>query len=67
MPTTNPSTTASVAHTIGSGDLSATFLPELGMLGASMRFRGVEVLRRIEDLPAAAAKGSTAGIPLLYP
>jgi aldose 1-epimerase len=37
------------------------------MLGASLRHRGVEILRRIDDLPAAAAKGSTAGIPLLHP
>ena len=37
------------------------------MLGASLRHRGVEILRRVEDLEAAAAKGSTAGIPLLHP
>jgi aldose 1-epimerase len=37
------------------------------MLGASLAHRGVELLRRIEDLPSAAAKGSTAGIPLLHP
>jgi galactose mutarotase-like enzyme len=49
------------------GDLSAIFLPRRGMLGASLRFRGVELLGRIEDLEASAKKGSTAGIPLLYP
>jgi aldose 1-epimerase len=37
------------------------------MLVASLRHRGVEILRRVEDLEAAALKGSTAGIPLLYP
>jgi aldose 1-epimerase len=37
------------------------------MLGASLRHRGEELLRRVEDLEAAAAKGSTAGIPLLHP
>ena len=37
------------------------------MLGASLRHRGDELLRRVEDLAAAAAKGSTAGIPLLHP
>lgn len=37
------------------------------MLGASLRHRGEELLGRVEDLEAAAAKGSTAGIPLLYP
>ena len=34
------------------------------MLGASLRYRGVEMLRRVEDLEAAAARGSSAGIPL---
>jgi aldose 1-epimerase len=37
------------------------------MLGASLRLRGVELLRRVDDLDAAGRKGSTAGIPLLYP
>ena len=52
---------------LAAGDLEAAFLPGLGMLGASLRHRGVELLRRIEDLASAAAKGSTAGIPLLHP
>lgn len=37
------------------------------MLGASLRLAGVELLRRVEDLDGARRKGSTAGIPLLYP
>jgi galactose mutarotase-like enzyme len=37
------------------------------MLVASLRHLGVELLRRVEDLEAAAAKGSSAGIPLLHP
>ena len=37
------------------------------MLGASLRHRGVEILRRVQDLEAAAVQGSTAGIPLLHP
>jgi aldose 1-epimerase len=37
------------------------------MLGSSLRFRGTELLRRVDDLDAARSKGSTAGIPLLYP
>ena len=49
------------------GDLEAIFWPAAGMLGASLRFRGVELLRRVDDLDAARSKGSTAGIPLLYP
>jgi galactose mutarotase-like enzyme len=54
-------------RTLAAGDLEAVFLPDRGMLGASLRWRGVELLRRVEDLDAAAAKGSTAGIPLLHP
>lgn len=49
------------------GDLQTTFWPAAGMLGASLRFRGVELLRRVDDLDTARVKRSTAGIPLLYP
>jgi len=49
------------------GDLEAVFLPGQGMLGASLRHKGEELLRRLENLESAADKGSTAGIPLLYP
>jgi aldose 1-epimerase len=52
---------------LAAGPLEARFLPGFGMLGASLRWRGVELLRRVEDLGAAAAAGSTAGIPLLHP
>ncbi len=55
------------AHTLIVGDLEAIFLPGHGMLGASLRHRGVEMLRRVEYLDAAAVNGSTAGIPLLHP
>lgn len=55
------------ARTLVAGDLEAIFLPGHGMLGASLRHKGVEMLRRLEDLEAAAAKGSTAGIPFLHP
>ena len=55
------------ARTLVAGDLEAIFLPAHGMLGASLRHKGVEILGRVEDLEAAAAKGSTAGIPLLHP
>jgi galactose mutarotase-like enzyme len=55
------------AHTLVAGDLEAIFLPSHGMLGASLRHRGVEILRRVENLETSAAKGSTAGIPLLHP
>jgi len=52
---------------LSAGDLEAAFWPEAGMLGVSLRHRGAELLRRIDNLNAARAKGSTAGIPLLYP
>jgi aldose 1-epimerase len=55
------------ARTLITGDLEAVFLPGHGMLGASLRHKGVEMLRRVENLQAAAANGSTAGIPLLHP
>jgi galactose mutarotase-like enzyme len=48
-------------------DLEAVFLPEQGMLGASLRHRGDELLRRVDALPGHAARGSQAGIPLLHP
>lgn len=52
---------------LASGSLQATILPSYGMLVASLKWQGVELLRRTDDLETAAAKGSTAGIPLLYP
>jgi aldose 1-epimerase len=55
------------AHTLIAGDLEAVFLPGHGMLGASLRHRGLEMLRRVGDLDGAAANGSTAGIPFLHP
>ena len=58
---------SAAACTLTAGDLEAVFLPGEGMLGASLRHRGVQVLRRIDDLETAAVKGSTAGIPLLHP
>jgi galactose mutarotase-like enzyme len=49
------------------GPLQATILPGYGMVVASLKRQGVELLRRVDNLESAAAKGSTAGIPLLYP
>jgi aldose 1-epimerase len=54
-------------YLLGAGEMRAEFWPGAGMLGASLTYRGVELLRRVEDLEAARVKGSTAGIPLLYP
>ena len=55
------------ACSLSAGDLEAIFLPGHGMLGASLRHRGEELLGRVQDLKTAAAQGSTAGIPLLHP
>jgi aldose 1-epimerase len=57
----------SSAVRLAASDLEAVFLPRYGMLGASLRRRGVELLGRVENLEAAAESGSTAGIPLLHP
>src|SRR4051794_21109436 len=55
------------ALTLKAGELSATFVPKLGMIGASLEHRGDEVLGQRNGLPAYEAKGSTMGIPLLHP
>jgi aldose 1-epimerase len=49
------------------GDLGATFVPQLGMIGASLEHRGEELLGQRNGLPAYEARGSTMGIPLLHP
>ena len=55
------------ARTLDAGELQAVFLPSAGMLCASLRHRGVELLRRVEDLDGAAEEARTAGIALLHP
>jgi aldose 1-epimerase len=57
----------SSAHRMVEGDLDAVFLPGRGMICASLRHRGAELLRGVEDLESVVAKGSPAGIPLLHP
>ena len=54
------------AVTLRAGDLSATFLPGLGMTGVSLRHRGREHLALPGGLPALRA-GATLGLPLLAP
>jgi len=52
--------------TIGTDGLEATFLPEVGMLGTSLRFHGEELL----DLSGGVARyehGHQTGLPLLAP
>lgn len=56
----------SAAITLAAGEIEATFLPELGMLGVSLRWRGNEFLSLHGGLAGYRA-GHTTGIPLLYP
>jgi aldose 1-epimerase len=54
------------AATLSAGDVQATFLPELGMLGTSLRYRDEEYLSLHGGLDAWAA-GHTTGMPILHP
>jgi aldose 1-epimerase len=54
------------AVTVSSGVLDATFLPELGMLGISIRHRGEELLALPGGLDAYRS-GNVTGLPLLAP
>lgn len=55
------------ARLLRAGEMDAVFLPQHGMLGASWRVRGMELLGRVEDIVSFAKVGRTSGIPLLYP
>jgi aldose 1-epimerase len=52
---------------LSAGDLEATFVPGVGMVGTSLRHRGAELLDRQGGLGAYARTGSVMGIPLLHP
>ena len=52
----------SSAHTLCAGDLEAVFLPDHGMLGASLRYKGVEILRR-----AAKLEWSSSDLLAVFP
>jgi galactose mutarotase-like enzyme len=54
------------AIVVAAGDLAATFLPDLGMTGVSLRCRGREHLALPGGLPALRG-GATLGLPLLAP
>ena len=49
------------------GDLSATIVPTVGMVVASLKHSGTEVLGQRGGLAAYRDHGSSFGIPLLYP
>lgn len=54
------------AVTLAAGDLAATFLPELGMLGASLTCQGEELLALPGGLDGYR-QGHVTGLPLLAP
>lgn len=54
-------------HTMAAGDLVAVFRPEQGMLGTSLKHRGEEILRRLDEMDEALVTGMSIGIPINYP
>ncbi len=52
---------------LAAGDLAATFLPGLGMVGVSLRHAGDELLDRRGGIEAYARRGAVMGLPLLHP
>jgi aldose 1-epimerase len=61
-----PTTELGAGVTISSGPLDATFLPQLGMLGSSLRHRGDELLALPGGLDGYR-EGKVTGLPLLAP
>jgi aldose 1-epimerase len=53
--------------TLSDGELAATFVPEVNLVCSSLRHRGEELLGQRSGLAAYRERGSTFGIPLLYP
>lgn len=49
------------------GDVTATFLPSLNMVGSSLRHHGEELLLQASDPCRYATDGAVFGIPLLHP
>jgi aldose 1-epimerase len=61
-----PTTDPGAGVTISSGPLDATFLPQLGMLGSSLRHRGEDLLALPGGLDGYR-RGNVTGLPLLAP
>ena len=55
------------ALTLSSGDLETTFVPEVGMLGVSLRHRGEELLGQAGGVRGYLDAGPKMGIPFLHP
>lgn len=54
------------AVVLAAGGYESTWLPEVGMLGVSVQWHGLELVA-MPKTPAQVRKRSTSGIPLLYP
>lgn len=54
-------------HTMAAGDLVCVFRPEQGMICTSLKHRGEEILRLVDDMEEAVASGRSVGVPFLYP
>lgn len=54
------------AVVLSAGGYETTWLPEVGMLGVSVKWHGLEVVA-MPKTPAQVRKRSTSGIPLLHP
>ena len=52
---------------LSAGELEVAFAPAVGMIGASLRHRGEELLGQRAGLRGYAERGKTMGIPLLHP
>ncbi len=50
-----------------SSSLTATYVPDAGMIGTSLADDGVELLGQRRGLDAYVTDGKTMGVPLLYP
>jgi aldose 1-epimerase len=55
------------AVTLAAGALEATFVPQLGMVVASLRHAGEELLDRRSGLHAYRDTGAVMGVPFLHP
>ena len=55
------------AVSLSAGDLEATFVPERGMVGVSLRHGGADLIDRQGGLRAYADRGAVMGIPFLHP
>jgi galactose mutarotase-like enzyme len=54
-------------RTLTAGPLVARWVPDVGMVGASLRHAGYELLGQRGGLDAYMSRGSSFGIPLLHP